>query len=69
MKLLFKNSMGKKIMIANVENEREAMKEINRFCAERDFTIPYYRCWGSLDEDGISVDVGSHTEFFLIVNE
>lgn len=69
MKLLFKNSMGKEITIADVADEREAMKEINKFCAERDFTIPYYRYWGSLDEDGITYDVGSHTEFFKLVKE
>lgn len=69
MKLLFKNSTGKEIAIANVESEREAMKEINRFCAERDFKIPYYRCYGSLDEDGINFDVGSWSESFILRKE
>lgn len=69
MKLLFRNSNGNNRVIANVDNEDEAMIEIKKFCDERDFKIPYYRVWGSLDNDGINYDVGSHTEFFILRKE
>lgn len=66
MKLYFKNSVGKELLIANVEDEEEAMFEIKKFCEERDYRIPYYRCWGSINDDGIWYDVGSHIEFFIL---
>ena len=66
MKLYFKNSSGKELLIASVEDEEEAIREIKKFCEERDYNIPYWRGWGSIDGDGIWYDVGSHTEFFIL---
>lgn len=67
MKLYFKNSSGKELLIANVEDEDESMCEIKKFCEERDYKIPYWRCWGDLDKYGITYDVGSWSENFLLV--
>ena len=66
MKLYFKNSRGEKRIIAEPETEEEAMKEINKFCEERNFKIYYVRKWQT--EDGLKYDVGSHTEFFVLDN-
>ena len=69
MKLLFQNSQGKERVVAEINNQDDALIEIKKFCEERDFKIPYYRVWGSLDDDGIKYDVGSHTEFFILRKE
>lgn len=66
MKLYFQNSSGKEILISDVDNEEEAASRIKKFCNDRDFKIYYTRCWGSLEEDGITYDVGSHFEFFKL---
>ena len=68
MKLYFENSQGIERVIAEVANEEEAYKEMNKFCEERNFEIYYVRTWMS---NGRKVyDVGSHTEFFyLATNE
>lgn len=68
MKLYFENSQGVERVIAEVANEEEAYKEINKFCEERNFEIYYIRTWMSNGRK--KYDVGSHTEFFyLATNE
>lgn len=68
MKLYFENSLGKERVIAEVENEDEAFKEINKFCEERNFKIYYIRTW--MVNSRKKFDVGSHTEFFYLdINE
>lgn len=64
MKLYFENSYGEKRVIAEPKTEEEAMKEINKFCEDRNFKIYYIRCWNT--KDGLKYDVGSHTEFFYL---
>lgn len=65
MKLYFENSRGQRRVIAEPKTEKEAWKEINNFCEERNFKIYYVREWKT--EDGANVyDVGSHTEFFYL---
>lgn len=66
MKLYFKNNQGKERLISEVEDIEEAHAKIKDFCCERDFKIRYTRCWGSLSENGICVDVGSWSENFII---
>ena len=67
MKVLFENSQGKTRERADVSTIEEANKVINRFCEERNFYIRYKRKW---KKGGVTyVDVGSHTEFFHIVEE
>jgi hypothetical protein len=66
MKLYFQNYKGEERLIADVDSEDEAIMRIKKFCSDRDFTIPYWRNWGYLDSDGVTYDVGSHTEFFKL---
>lgn len=62
MKLIFENSNGIERIIAYPNNDEETMKEIYKFCNERNFKIYYVRIW---EHDGRKTyDVGSHTEFF-----
>ena len=65
MKLFFQNYNGQERVVAEVNDEREAMKEINKFCSERDFKIHYVRTWKGSDGRMI-YDVGSHSEFFIL---
>ena len=58
MKLYFENSQGKYRLIAECETVHEAHKEIDKFLDEHN------RSWGG--EDGITIDVGNHSEFFKI---
>lgn len=68
MKLYFENSQGNERLIAEVQNEKEAFKEINKFCEERNFKIYYVRSWMSNGRK--KYDVGSYTEFFYLdINE
>lgn len=67
MKVLFKNSQGQKREIAEVKSVNEGYVEIQKFCTERNYEPHYYR---TVKRDNVlKVDVGSHTEFFYIVEE
>lgn len=67
MKLIFENSYGKERVIAEPKNEEEAFEAIHTFCDERNFRIYYIRTW---EHDGRKTfDVGSHTEFFHLLEE
>lgn len=70
MKLIFENCNGVERVIANPNNEDEAMETIHAFVDEcnakrtdgKEFKIYYIR---SYEHDGRKTfDVGSHTEFF-----
>lgn len=68
MKLYFENTMGEERLIATVNDEQEAMEEINKFCDERNFVIHYVR--GYMEKNGDRIyDVGSHTECFILREE
>lgn len=71
--LYFKNGMGKMRKIARISDKLEvnearavAIKEINKFCDERNFKIYYIRIWNTKvnGQPMTQFDVGSHTEFF-----
>ena len=65
MKLYFENSRGERRVIAEPETEEEAMKEIHKFCNDRNFKIYYTRSW--VDKEGLKVfDCGSWSEFFIL---
>ena len=65
MKLYFENSYGEKRVIAEPETEKEAYKEMSKFCKDRNFEIYYVRSW--TNKEGLKVfDVGSHSEFFYL---
>ena len=65
MKLYFKNSRGERRIIAEPNTEEEAIKEINKFCNDRNFEVYYIRTWER--QETKVYDVGSHTEFFYLV--
>lgn len=68
MKLYFENSIGEKRIIAEPKTEKEAVKEIHKFCEDRNFKIYYIRNWRN--KEGFKVyDVGSYTEFFYLFDE
>ena len=65
MKLYFENSHGERRVIAEPATEESAMREIRKFCEDRNFKIYYTRSWR--DKEGFKVfDVGSWTEFFYL---
>ena len=64
MKLIFNDSWGNDRIIATPESEEEAVKEIYKFCEERNFKIYYHRTW--MKENRRWFDVGSWSEFFYI---
>lgn len=67
MKVYFKNSSGKEMLIGNVTNNDESMKVINEFCDERGFKIYYTRMWTDGDNQNRTwIDVGDHLCFFII---
>lgn len=67
MKVYFRNSMGKEIFIGEAEDKKAAYKIITRFCDDRNFKIYYTRQWfDKNDKNRMWVDVGSHTEFFIV---
>jgi hypothetical protein len=64
LKLYFLSSRGEERLIAECETVQEAHKEIDKFLDEHNFKSYYTRSWS--DEEGIMIDVGSHSEFFVI---
>lgn len=74
MKLIFENSYGKERVIAYPKNREEAIESIHAFVDEcnikrtdgKEFRIYYIRSW---EHDGkTTFDIGSHTEFFHLIN-
>ena len=65
MKLYFENSRKERRIIAEPNTEEEAIKEINKFCDDRNFEVYYIRTWER--QETKVYDVGSHTEFFYLV--
>ena len=64
-KVWFRNSRNEERLLETVANKTDANKAILEFLKEKNFTCYYMRTW--LAEDGRTmVDVGSHTEFFLL---
>lgn len=66
MELIFQDANGEERVIANVETDEEAMDEVMRFCSERNFTVHYTRGWHDYTTNRTHLDVGSHTEFFIL---
>lgn len=65
--LKFIRSNGEKIDLGTVNTELECVKNIYAFCESHNYKIPYIRCT-ELDY-GKEYDVGSHTEFFEVIND
>lgn len=69
MKLYFENSYGKERLIAEVQNEEEAFKEIHKFLDDHNYKSYYTRTWMRNNNEKV-YDVGSHSEFFVCrINE
>lgn len=65
MNVYFENSEGNKRIIGeNIPTHKDAYKCIKDFLDDHNFKSYYMRTW--YDGDYTVVDVGSHTEFFLI---
>ena len=64
MKLIFSNSNGEERVIAEPKDEKETMKEIHKFCEERNFKVYYVRTW--MENNRKVYDVGSWSEFFYL---
>lgn len=66
MTLYFENSCGVRREIARPDSEAEAWRVISNFCKERNFKIYYINQW--MTEKGEHFyDVGSHSEFFILI--
>lgn len=65
MKLFFKQCNGENRFLSNVESIKEAFVLINQFLSDHNFRSYYKRVCGT-NENSIWIDVGSHTEFFII---
>lgn len=64
----FVDSLGNKRLLSyDLVSDREAHKIISDFLKEKNYKAPYFREWK--EENTIIVDVGSHSEFFQIVDK
>lgn len=68
MKLYFQNSYGERRLIGEPQTEEESRKIYHAFCKERIFKIYYVRSWATTNGEKY-YDVGSHTEYFIEVND
>lgn len=68
MKLYFENSYGQRRLIATPKTTDETFSVIRDFCNERNFEIYYVRTWVNSNGEKY-YDVGSHTEFFIEVDD
>ena len=66
MLLYFENSKGQKKLISNPVTVKDLWTEINRFLDEHNYKSYYTRI--NFDEKEWVIDVGSHTEFFIVKN-
>lgn len=64
MNIYFLNTYGKRKQIGTASTQEEIFKIINKFLDEHNYKSYYTRTWTEKDE--MWVDVGSHTEFFII---
>jgi hypothetical protein len=68
MKLYFENYRGERRLIGEPNTAEESRRIYYKFCADRNFNIYYVRHW-TTDKGETYYDVGSHTEFFVEVND
>lgn len=65
MKVYFENTNGIQREIGTADTNEEAIKVVRKFLGEHNYKAPYWRSWTG--ESGETwVDVGSHTEFFVM---
>jgi hypothetical protein len=68
MKLYFENSRGERRLIGEPKTHEESSRIYQKFCADRNFKIYYVRSW-TTDNGEKYYDVGSHTEYFIEVDD
>ena len=64
MKLIFQNSRGEERVIAEPQDKKEAVKEINKFLDDHNYKSYYQNVCGC--ENGVRIDFGSWSEFLYI---
>ena len=64
MRLYFKNSKGKMRLIAECETVKDVGLEIQKFLDAHNYKSYYQKSWGN--DKKVIIDVGSHTEFFVL---
>lgn len=67
LKYINKSYMKEWETIGEFKNEDDALNEIKRFTKECGYTIPYWRV--ICHKDYKWYDIGSHTQFYKIVEE
>ena len=65
--LYFENKYGQQRFVDNITSMENAFAVIKKFLAGKGFQSYYQRYWLE-EDDSIKIDVGSHTEFFVIKN-
>lgn len=66
----FENGFGKARTIGEGSTRQDAFKVINKFLSDHNYKAFYFRTWFADDSCKKEiVDVGSHSEFFHIVEE
>jgi hypothetical protein len=68
MKLYFENSRGERRLIGEPKTHEESSRIYQKFCDDHNFKIYYVRSW-TTPEGEKYYDVGSHTEFFIEVED
>lgn len=70
MKLYFLSSRGEKRLVKENVEVSEVAKEMGDYVKSLNpnYHIYYIRSWYSEDHKGTMYDVGSHSEFFLLVD-
>lgn len=66
MKLYFENSMSKRKFISHVDSIKEVYALIDDVLEEYHYKSYYTRLWYEEDKKEIWIDVGSHSEFFVV---
>ena len=66
-KVVFRNSAGQEREIGTGENKQDVLAIINQFLRDHNFKSYYKRTWKEGPDTWI--DVGSHTEFFIVREE
>ena len=66
-KVFFRNSAGREREVGSAADQKEVLVIIDQFLNEHNFKSYYKRTW----KEGLDtwIDVGSHTEFFIVRKE
>lgn len=65
MKIYFENRYGERRLLGVRNTDEEVWQVINNFLTQHRYKVPYVRSWTENDETWY--DVGSHSEFFVVI--